>query len=383
MNKKTQSDDRQITNKEQRRFFELATAARTRWDWDAAETFYNKAIEAAPGNAKMYMFRGAMHCVKAQSIKDRDAYLEALKPAVSDYRKAYALDPNDPEIGISLMETEVLTGSASIAALHLQELFPRIKEPLWLGICSWLGAVTCVLAGQSEKNWQQFREHLPLAANCIAAKGWNPDDIEKYLIEYAEEDVPSERVKTALEIHRSVVKSSFKSNDNEHEADKKDSRLWRLLSEMSMQLTDDQAPISFDKIRHVEDLFAHSNVRQNEDEQTFEDLAAARKEFQRIMLRQGMILSTKAETASDIYKEDRGKLYFESLKYMESAVHMNPREMETKDSVITVFRKCAAFLAMENRDAVGAVQVVEKALSLYPDDKNLGDLLRSVKRLVI
>ena len=191
-------------NKEAEKYWKQAREAYQRKDWDAAEMFYTKAIKADPKNAKMYVFRGGVRSARAQSINDRKYYLEALAAVLEDYRKAYELAPDDAEVGVSLLEAEICAGRLASALERISALWQRIVDPTWKGLCSWLGAVAYTLADRWDADRAEFVKNLPAAGMAIATTSWNTGDVEKYLVEYAGEDVGEEKARKALDLHKST-----------------------------------------------------------------------------------------------------------------------------------------------------------------------------------
>lgn len=161
--------DPEVENKKQQECWRLAKEAYGRKDWDAAEMYYTKAIRATPKNAKMYVFRGGVRSVRAQSIKDRNYYLETLAAVVEDYRKAYELAPDDPEVGASLVEAEICRGRATETATQAIELWNRTDDSVWKGICSWLGSVACALDGRPDGTFSKAKKaQIEALLACLA-----------------------------------------------------------------------------------------------------------------------------------------------------------------------------------------------------------------------
>jgi tetratricopeptide (TPR) repeat protein len=378
MDKPNEVDGQQVSNEEQQKFYMLAIEAYKRQDWDAAETYYSRAIEAAPRNAKMYLYRGGVRCAKTQSILARKEYLTALEQVVSDYRKAYELTPDDPEVGLALTETEIVKGAVDAAALHSIELFNRFNEPVWKGLCSWMGCVACTLAATPEAEWEELSRYLPLAVHSLDATGWNTGDISKYLKEYASNDVPRACVNKALEIHNKVVGRSRDIQAQNLQMEKEETPLRNLICEAAEILAHGKEPVSMQMIKEIENEFVSLEQSRNE---ASEDLAPIRQEFLKLLIQQGTILATQAEHSKEKPKEERRALYLMSLDYFSSAARAALGDTQVNKTAVESFRKCAAFLITEMHDPEQAIQVLEQGCSLFSEDSSLKDLLELAKKL--
>ena len=351
-----------------------AREAYQRKDWDAAEIFYTKAIKADPKNAKMYIFRGGVRSARAQSIKDKKYYLEALAAAVKDYRKAHRLDPNDGEAAVSLLEAEICSGRIRAAAADARKLWNKIQEESWKALCAWMGAVACALQGIPEKKWEHFRSALPGAAMSIGATSWNTGDIEKYLTDYAPARWPADRARQALDIHRSVVGGLTESGTPSGPAAVA-AHLHDLLRDAASILAQKGGILPAGKREELgRALLAFDDVGKGVDTDLRGLWSEPRRVFQRIALTQGVRLANQAvEKAKGAEKSSAKAPYIESLDWLAAAARIDPEESQTKKNVPVGFANCAGFLAACMFDIPEAEKVLTRGRSIYPESGTLDE----------
>jgi len=157
----------------------------------------------APQQAREFLRHGYHAAWDSRTIKDREGYLSALKAIKDNYYQAYDIDPDDGEIRASIVEINICLGHAGDAADLAEKLLPTTTVQPWRGLFHWLGAIACILDRRPADQWRNALEELNIGARSFGGR-WHPDDIDKYLKEFAKYDVPDDRIADAIAFHESV-----------------------------------------------------------------------------------------------------------------------------------------------------------------------------------
>jgi hypothetical protein len=81
-------------------------------------------------------------------------------------------------------------------------------------------------------------------------------------------------------------------------------------------------------------------------------------------------------------QEHSHALYAEAIDYAERAARVGGQGDEVRTSALDIFRNTALFFATTMHDGAGAINILERALTLFPDEQQLVNQMTTLRQLM-